>query len=397
MNKKHEGARISFQPRIRKGAFFEASWDYGCRHFSVYNRTYISSTFSNPVEEYWHVTKHVGLWPVMGERQIEISGDDAPEFIQYLTCRDMSKCEIGQCKYALLLNSEAGIVCDPIILRLAEKKYWISTSDCDLELWIKGVHLNSGFRVEVKDANVSLLQIQGPKSSALVAKLFGEELLDLQYYRLRSVTFKGVELVISRTGWSGELGYEVYLSDFDKGSFIFNEIMEYGKEFSIATGSVNQARRIEAGILSWGVEMSQDETPYDVGLARLVEFGTRDNFIGRDLALKCSKREPIKTLAGFKIMSPELESNETPWKVFYMDKVIGKLTSLAFSPRLKFNIGFGLIQAQYANLGSKLFVEGYNKLHEAEIVKIPFMEKKQTANARELALKFNYSNKERNK
>ena len=160
MNKKHEGARISFQPRIRKGAFFEASWDYGCRNFSVYNRTYISSTFSNPVEEYWHVTKHVGLWPVMGERQIEISGDDAPEFIQYLTCRDMSKCEIGQCKYALLLNSEAGIVCDPIILRLAEKKYWISTSDCDLELWIKGVHLNSGFKVEVKDANVSLLQIQ---------------------------------------------------------------------------------------------------------------------------------------------------------------------------------------------------------------------------------------------
>ena len=128
-----------------------------------------------------------------------------------------------------------------------------------------------------------------------------------------------------------------------------------------------------------------------------MEFGTGDDFIGRDFALKYSKREPIKALAGFKIMPPELESNETPWKVFHLEKVIGKLTSLAFSPRLKTNIGFGLIQTQYANPGSKLIVEGYDKLHEAEIVKIPFMEKKQMANARELALQFNYSNKERKK
>ena len=395
MNRRHKGAKISFQPRIRKGAFFDAVWDHGCRNFSVYNRTYISSTFSNPLDEYWQVTKHVALWPVMGERQIEITGSDAPEFVQYLTCRDMSKCEVGQCKYALLLNEYAGIVCDPIILRLEEKKYWISTSDCDLELWIKGVQLNSGFEVHIRDANVSLLQIQGPKSSALVAKIFGKDILNLRYYWLTRVKFNGIDLIISRTGWSGELGYEIYLSDFEKGSFLFNEIMEQGRSFSIAAGAVNQARRIEAGILSWGVEMSQEENPYEVNLGRLVEFNDHGKFIGRDAALKYSQRDQVKGLVGLKMMPPAIESNERPWNIFHGDDVVGKLTSLAYSPRLEFNIGLGLVHKQFTKLGTKFSVEGCGEFHDAEVVSMPFLEKYQMANAKELALKFNQFNNER--
>ena len=395
MNRRHKGAKISFQPRIRKGAFFDAVWDHGCRNFSVYNRTYISSTFSNPLDEYWQVTKHVALWPVMGERQIEITGSDAPEFVQYLTCRDMSKCEVGQCKYALLLNEYAGIVCDPIILRLEEKKYWISTSDCDLELWIKGVQLNSGFEVHIRDANVSLLQIQGPKSSALVAKIFGEHILDLRYYWLASVKFNGIDLIISRTGWSGELGYELYLSDYEKGSFLFNEIMKRGESFSVAAGSVNQARRIEAGILSWGVEMSQEENPYEVNLGRLVEFTDGGKFIGRDAALHYSKQDQVKGLVGLKMMPPAIESNEKPWLIFNGENVIGKLTSVAYSPRLKFNIGLGLVCKQFTKLGTKLLVQGCDENYDAEVVPIPFLEKRQMSNAKELALEFNQLNKER--
>ena len=391
MNRKHEGAKISFQPRIRKGAFFDAAWDHGCRSFSVYNRTYISSTFSNPLDEYWHVTKHVALWPVMGERQIEVTGKDASKFLQYLTCRDMSKCKIGQCKYALLLNSHAGIVCDPIILRLDEKKYWISTSDCDLELWIKGVQINSGFEVDIRDANVSLLQIQGPKSSALAAKLFGESLLDLRYYWFANVNFKGIDLIVSRTGWSGELGYELYLRDFEKGSFLFNEVMNQGKSLSIATGAVNQARRIEAGILSWGVEMSQDENPYEVGLERLVEFQTKDDFIGRKAAIKYSKTKPKRLLVGLKILGAKMENNETPWDIYSEGHAVGKLTSLAYSPRLKFNIGLGLVQNHFAKPGSKLSVEGYDGFYHTEVVPIPFLEKKQMVDAKKSALKFNTS------
>ncbi len=388
MNRKHNGASISFQPRIRKGAFFEACWDHGCRNFSVYNRTYISSTFSNAIEEYWQVINHVSLWPVMGERQIEISGIDAGNFVQYLTCRDMTYCAVNQCKYALLLNKEGGIICDPIILRLEKNKFWISTSDCDLELWIKGVQINSGFNVNIKDANVSLLQIQGPKSSALLTKMFGEQISQLKYYWLKKLKFKDIDLIISRTGWSGELGYEIYLSEFDKGSYLFNKILELGKEFSITVGSVNQARRIESGILSWGVDMSQNENPFQVGLGRLVEKEAKDDFIGKKASINLSKIKQKKVLVGIKLNSKNLLNNETHWNIKKETKIIGKLTSVSFSPRLKYNIGLGIVDANYSDIGTKFIIEAYDELVQSEIVPIPFMDKKQMVNAQELAKKF---------
>ena len=188
---RHKGASISFQPRIRKGAFFEASWRYGCRAFSVYNRTYISGRFSDPLEEYERAVNDVAIWPVMGERQVEISGPDAAEFVQYLTPRDMARCAVGQCKYALVTSVEGGILSDPIILRLAENRFWLSTSDCDLELWAKGVAVGSRFRVTIRDADVSVIQVQGPKSPRLMANLFGNGILDLRYYWLTRMEFQG--------------------------------------------------------------------------------------------------------------------------------------------------------------------------------------------------------------
>ncbi|MEM8813561.1 MAG: glycine cleavage system protein T, partial [Pseudomonadota bacterium] len=178
----HKGATLSFQPRIRKGAFFEASWKYGCRRFSVYNRTYISSTFSDPLTEYWKVIEDVAICPVMGERQVEISGPDAADFVQYLTARDMRKCAVNQCKYALITAGDGGIISDPIVLRIDKNRYWLSTSDCDLELWAKGVAVNAGMDVAIGDANVSAIQVQGPKSPRLMVDLFGESILDLRYY-----------------------------------------------------------------------------------------------------------------------------------------------------------------------------------------------------------------------
>ncbi len=385
MNRIHTGAKISFQPRIRRGAFFESAWDYGCRNFSVYNRTYISGSFSDPEKEYWHVIENVAVWPVMGERQVEITGVDAFEFIEKLTSRDMSKCKVGQCKYGLFLDSEAGILADPIILRLEENKYWISTSDSDLELWMKGVQINSGLQVSIRDANVSLLQVQGPKSSALMAKIFGEKILDLKYYWFGKFEFRGLELFVSRTGWSGELGYELYLQDHAKGSFLFEQLMIAGKDLSILPGSVNHSRRIEAGILSWGVDMTSNETPYEVGLGRLVELETTSDFIGKRAALKLSRQTPKRSLVGFKIDGNPLKPNETPWKLFSLSELVGSMTSLAYSPRLKCNIGFALVDNNYTGIGTQLIIEGYGLTHRAEVVPTPFIEKKQLADAKKLA------------
>ena len=343
----HRGASLSFQPRIRKGAFFDASWRYGCRTYSVYNRTYISSTFSSPLEEYRKVTEDVAIWPVMGERQVEVSGPDAADFVQFLTTRDIGRCRAGQCKYALITSPEGGILCDPIILRLEEDRFWLSTSDCDLELWARGVAVLSPMRVEIRDAGVSVIQVQGPKSPRLMTNLFGEPILDLEYYRLASADFQGHSLMISRTGWSGEFGYEIYLGDHCQGDALFDALMQAGGDCSVAPGAVSQARRIESGILSWGVDMTPNENPYEVGLGRLVELDGTPDFVGRAALSRLKGQPPARRLAGMRIEGAALDPNEDPWPVTRDGEPAGRLTSLAYSPRLEANIALGLLAAEH--------------------------------------------------
>ena len=380
----HEGASLSIQPRIRKGAFFDASWRYGCRAFSVYNRTYISSTFSTPLEEYWKVTEDVAIWPVMGERQVEISGPDAANFVQFLTPRDMSRCMVGQCKYALITSTEGGILCDPIVLRLAEDRFWLSTSDCDLELWAKGVAVHSRMRVEIRDAGVSVIQVQGPKSPRLMANLFGDRILDLKYYWLASMEFQGHSLTVSRTGWSGEFGYEIYLENHDQGDALFDALMQAGSDCNVAPGAVSQARRIESGILSWGVDMTPSENPYEVGLGRLVELDSTPEFIGR-AALSRLKAQPLKKrLVGMKIEGSALDPNEDPWPLTRNGETSGQITSLAYSPRLKTNIALGLVAAEQAVIGTELLAGTWDGPRKARVSKLPFFPKRQRGDARAL-------------
>ena len=383
--KPHNGATIAIQPRIRKGAFFDAAWRHGCRKFSVYNRTYISSTFSNPTDEYWNVIENVAIWPVMGERQVEISGQGAGEFVQFLTSRNMSSCAINQCKYALLTDKKGGIICDPIILKLADDRFWLSTSDCDLELWAKGVAINAPFeQVNIRDANVSVIQVQGPKSPDLMRAMFGNEILDLKYYWHMIVNFQEIDLRVSRTGWSGEFGYELYLEHSDKGDVLFETLLKVGEPFGIAPGAVNQTRRIESGILSWGVDMGIEENPYEVGLGRLVELDNTNDFIGRKVLERLKNEVVDKTLVGLSIDGSAIESNETPWPLFSDKKHIGKLTSLSYSPRLGKNIALGLVKKEFSTIGTRVCVSTWDGDKKAIVTELPFLPKLQTGDARAL-------------
>ena len=380
----HNGASLSFQPRIRKGAFFDASWRYGCRAFSVYNRTYISSTFSTPLEEYWKVTEDVAIWPVMGERQVEISGPDAAAFVQFLTPRDMSRCKVGQCRYALITSPEGGILCDPVILRLSANRFWLSTSDCDLEIWAKGVAVHSPMQVKIRDAGVSVMQVQGPKSPRLMTNLFGDRILDLKYYRHASVDFRGHPLTISRTGWSGEFGYEIYLGNQDQGDALFDALMQAGSDCNVAPGAVSQARRIESGIMSWGVDMTPNENPYEVVLDRLVELDSTPEFIGR-AALTRLKKQPLKgRLVGMRIGGPALDPNEDPWPLTRDGRTSGRLTSLAYSPRLETNVALGFVAADQAAIGTELIADTWDGPRKARVCGLPFLPKRQQGDARAL-------------
>lgn len=384
---RHQGASLAFQPRIRRGAYFEAAWRYGCRHFSVYNRTYISSTFSDPVDEYWQVVNRVALWPVMGERQIEISGPDAHRFVQYLTPRNLAKFAVGQCKYVLITGPDGGILCDPIVMRLAEDRFWLSTSDCDLELWAKGVQVNAAMDVTISDADVSVMQVQGPKSIALLADMFGEGIADLKYYWSMTVDFRGTPLVISRTGWSGEFGYELYLADPTFGDRLFDDLMTTGHRYAVAPGSVNQIRRIESGILSWGVDMTAQENPFEVGLGRLVQLGAVQNCVGREALLSLSQTTPSRTLVGLTIDGAALAGNEEPWPLLQASEqepstMVGKLTSLAYSPRLEKNLAIGLVDTDHSQIGESFTVDTWDGPRSAVVTPMPFIEKRQAADAR---------------
>lgn len=381
----HIGAHLRFQPRIRKGAFFDAAWRHGCRNFSVYNRTYISGPFSDPVDEYWQVVERVALWPAMGERQVEISGPDASRFVQHLTPRDMSKCAVHQCEYALITTPDGGIIGDPIIMRLAQDRFWLSTSDCDLELWARGVAVGAGMDITIRDANVSVIQIQGPKSPHLLSSLFGDAMLDLKNYWSMPVPFEGATLQLSRTGWSGEFGYELYLSDAHLGDRLFDALMEAGKPFDVAPGAVNQARRIESGILSAGVDMTQAENPFELGMGRLVELADDRDFVGKPALEKLAAMTPARQLAGLIVDGDVLHPNEDVWPlVTSAGSPAGRLTSLACSPRLNVNIALAIVDRTSAAIGTVLHVDTWDGPRTASVTALPFLPKKQSGKAREL-------------
>src|SRR5881628_3708433 len=196
---------------IQKSPYFHRAAKHGVRAYDLYNHMLMPGLYTDPVEEYWHLVNHVTLWDVGVERQVEIDGPDGFEFMQMLTPRDMEKCGVGECKYVLLTTPDGGIINDPVLLRLGEDHFWLSLSDWDVLFWCKGVAVNAGLDVIVREPDVSPLQLQGPKSKDVMVDLFGEDILDLEYYHLTETQLDGIPLVITRTGWSAERGYELYL------------------------------------------------------------------------------------------------------------------------------------------------------------------------------------------
>ena len=330
---------FGFGTQIRKSPYFDSTVKWGATGFSVYNHMYIPRDFGNPEQNFWNLIEKAILCDVAVERQVEITGPDAYKFTQLLTPRDLSKLAIGQCKYVLITNNDGGILNDPVLLRLAENHFWLSLADSDVLLWAQGVAVNSGLNVQIKEPDVSPLQLQGPTSGEIMVKLFGEDIKDLKYYWLKEYNLDGIPLIISRTGWSSELGYEIYLRDGSKGNELYEKIMEAGKEHGIKPGHTSSIRRIEGGMLSYHADADINTNPFELGLDRLVSLDTDINFVGKD-ALKKIKQDGItRKQVGLEIDCEPLKGpNTTFWPLKKDNKNIGKITSAVYSPRLKKNI-----------------------------------------------------------
>ena len=370
---------FGFGTQIRKSPYFDATVRWGATGFSVYNHMYIPRDFGSPEQNFWNLVNDAILCDVAVERQVEITGPDAYKFIQLLTPRDLSKLSVGQCKYVLITNEKGGILNDPVLLRLAENHFWLSLSDSDILLWAQGVAVNAGLDVVIQEPDVSPLQLQGPKSGEIAAKLFGESIRELKYYWLKEFDLQGIPLIVSRTGWSSELGYEIYLRDGSQGDKLWEMIMDAGKEYGLQPGHTSSIRRIEGGMLSYHADADIHTNPFEVGLDRLVALDSDINYIGKEALQKIHKKGILRKQVGLEISGDPLQGPNTIfWPIRIDGKDLGKVTSAVYSPRLKKNIALAMIDINHSSLGTELEVCTDFGILKSIIVEKPFFDPKKT-------------------
>lgn len=368
---------FGFGTQIRKSPYFEATVRWGAKGFSVYNHMYIPRDFGDPEQNFWNLVNDAILCDVAVERQVEITGPDAAKFVQMLTPRNLSKMAVGQCKYVLITNADGGILNDPILLRLAENHFWISLADSDILLWAQGVAVHSGLDVQICEPDVSPLQLQGPKSGLIMQKLFGDDIETLKYYWLREYDLDGIPVIVSRTGWSSELGYEIYLRDGSRGDALWEKIMAAGMEFGLKPGHTSSIRRIEGGMLSYHADADIHTNPYELGFDRLVDLEMEADFIGKAALTKIKAEGVKRQQVGLIVDCDPLSGPNTRfWDISLNDELVGKVTSAVYSPRLKQNIALAMVSTDVAALGTQLEVATHAGKVNGTVVERPFYDPK---------------------
>ena len=365
----------SFGPRIRKSPFFEATRRYGCKAFTVYNHMYMPLYYESQEADFWHLVERVTLWDVAVERQVQVAGPDAAAFVQYLTPRNLSQCAVGQCKYVLLTDEAGGVVNDPILLRLADDVFWLSLADSDVLLWAKALAHAGKWNVAITEPDVSPLQVQGPRSSDVMRDICGGWIDDLKYFWFRETDIEGIPVIISRTGWSSERGYEVFLRDGAHGDRLWEIIMTAGKPYEIHPGAPNTIRRIEGGMLSYGSDMGFSENPFELGMDRLVDLDMEADFCGKDALREIRAAGITRKMVGLEIDGAPI-GNEHPWPAKLGGTQIGTVTSATYSPRLEKNIALAIIDLEHTEHGTQIVVDAPAGARDAVTVPIPFYDPK---------------------
>ena len=368
---------FGFGTQIRKSPFFDATVRWGAKGFSVYNHMYIPRDFGDPEKNFWNLIETAILCDVAVERQVEITGPDAAKFVQFLTPRDLSAMAVGQCKYVILTNQYGGILNDPVMLRLDTDHFWLSLADSDVLFWAQGVAVNAGYDVTITEPDASPLQLQGPQSGKIMQVLFGPGIADLRYYYCRAQQLDGIDLIVSRTGWSSELGYEIFLRDHEEGDRLYETIMQAGQPFGLQPGHTSTIRRIEGGMLSYQADMDINTNPFELGLDRLIELNMEADFVGKDALLKIKSAGIKRRQIGVVIDGPALtQPNTRPWKLSINGQAKGTVTSAVYSPRLRKNIALAMVDIDSSILGTKFLLNTGHGHRAAVVVETPFYDPK---------------------
>ena len=366
---------FSFGTQIRKSPFFDATIRWGAKGFSTYNHMYIPRDFGDPEENFWNLITDAILCDVAVERQVQIKGPDAEKFVQMMTPRDLSKMSVGQCKYVILTNQYGGILNDPVLLKISDDCYWFSLADSDVLFWAQGLAANTKFDVDICEPDVSPLQLQGPKSREIMINLFGENISDLKYYWFKPFKLNGIDLIVSRTGWSSELGYEIFLLNSKDGDNLYQIIMESGQHMGLKPGHTSTIRRIEGAMLSYHADMDINTNPFELGLEKFIDIDKDFDFIGKEALLEIKKEGIKRKLVGVEIDGEPMSGpNTTFWKIENNNIAVGKVTSAVYSPRLEKNIALAMIEKKHTVIGTELKIMSENNILNARVVEKPFFD-----------------------
>lgn len=370
-------------PRLRRGPFFYASRRHGVAQYSVYNHSYHPRHYGDPFAEYEALLNNVTLWDVgAAERQVEITGPDAFDFTNLLIPRDLSKCNVGQCKYTFITAEDGGVINDPVLLRLDENHFWLSLADSDVLLWARALATAYGYDVNVTEPDVGPVQVQGPNSRYVMADLFGESVLDIPYYYMAHDELDGMQVVISRTGYTSELGFEIYLKNASRdGVRFWDRVWEAGRPYDMSVIGPCHIRRIEGGILAYGCDVRLDTNPFEVnyGYEWMVDLDQEADFMGRAALERIKSHGVGRKLVGVEIGGPNLGAFNDGSMIDYFAALdggsrIGHVSSACYSPRLERNIGYAMVPVDYVEYGTELTVETPAGRHPAVVVRRPFID-----------------------
>ena len=364
---------IAKSRRLRGTPYTSRIEKQGVTAYTIYNHMLLPAAFGSLEDSYHHLKEHVQVWDVAAERQVEISGKDSAKLVQLMTCRDLSKSKDGRCYYCPIIDENAGLINDPVVLRFNENKWWVSIADTDVILFAKGLAIGHKFDVKIVEPTVDIMAVQGPKSFKLMEKVFGEKITKLKFFGFDYFDFDGVKHLIAQSGWSKQGGYEIYVENTESGLNLYDHLFEIGKEFNIKPGCPNLIERIESGLLSQGNDMDIGDNPYECGFDKYVNIDSDIDFVGKEKLKKIKSEGLKKKLMGVKIDADEISVTGSINLTDENNKVIGDLRSGCYNPKFKQVIGIAMIKKPYFEASQTFKIDINGNTFNGTVCDLPFI------------------------
>ena len=364
---------IAKSRRLRSTPYTSRIEKQGVTAYTVYNHMLLPAAFGSIEESCDHLKKNVQIWDVAAERQVEISGPDSAKLVQLMTCRDLSKSKIGRCYYCPIIDDNGNLVNDPVILKLAEDKWWISIADSDVIFFAKGLASGNNFEVKIFEPNVDIIAIQGPKSFGLMEKVFGKKITELKFFGFDYFDFEGTKHLIARSGWSKQGGYEVYVQNPQLGQKLYDHLFEVGKEFNVGPGCPNLIERIESALLSYGNDFDNNDNPFECGFDQYVSLDSDINFLGKEKLKEIKLKGPKKKLRGVKIDIKEISLTGSKNIYDENNNIIGELRSACYSPHFQKVIGIAMVQKSHWEASQSFKIQINDNTINGNVCDLPFI------------------------